>query len=62
LVLWQAAFLVFLAAAARARIIASSFHLPFVPTFVEGWQSNSVAQAEAECAADATARGTQILA
>src|ERR1035437_1406749 len=38
LVLWQAAFLVFLAAAARTRIIASSFHLSFVLTFAEGRQ------------------------
>ena len=37
-VLWQAAFLVFLAAAARTRIIASNFHRPFVPTFAEGRQ------------------------
>jgi hypothetical protein len=42
LVLWQAAFLVFLAAAARTRIIASDFHRPFVPTFAGGRQSNSV--------------------
>src|ERR1035441_3148749 len=38
LVLWQAAFLVFLAAAARTRIITSNFHLSFVLTFAEGQQ------------------------
>src|ERR1019366_3040075 len=42
LVLWQAAFLVFLAAAARTRIITPSFHRPFVPTFAEGRQPKSV--------------------
>jgi hypothetical protein len=56
LVLWQAAFFVFLATAARARIIASDFHRPFVPTFAEGRQSKSATQTEEECPADATAR------